>query len=558
MAAALAASGSALADDTAGDHAAGDHATDIELNLDALYMQPGGTLSTGPDRIGLDRALGLEAEPGLAAGVRVVPAWDVPLEFELNYAGLRFDEQRLADRSFSLVGVDVTSGASTIDSDWQLDQLDLLGVFRLAEVMPAVEALGIDLRAGLGLRLLDARYELRERGSAASPQSGFAELTSEDAVAHVSAAYWPALDVELGVSLTGTPASGREMLDAAAWAGYRVAESTQIRLGYRYLGHEFDDEANVDYAVEAYGAQLGLSYVWGTTLGVMRADTDDDGVPDADDRCPKTSPGAAVDDFGCEPDADGDGVADAADECPGTPAGVVVDDAGCVMDSDADGVPDGQDQCPDTQPGQAVERDGCPFDADGDGVLDPVDECPDTPAGVVVDANGCGADFDGDGVVNGVDRCANTPSGTPVGPDGCETQPLPDSIASCSDTGAEALACATVGDEITVPDIRFASGSARLDLEAQESTDTLARVMRAQPALVIEIQGHTDAQGDEDANQRLSELRARSVMNAIIRQGISPGRLIANGYGELRPVASNDTAEGRAKNRRVVIRVTER
>ncbi|MEM7216883.1 MAG: OmpA family protein [Pseudomonadota bacterium] len=92
-------------------------------------------------------------------------------------------------------------------------------------------------------------------------------------------------------------------------------------------------------------------------------DSDGDGVYDADDRCPNTPAGTAVDATGCEPsgpgDADGDGVTDDIDRCPTTPAGVEVDSRGCALDGDGDGVPDYRDRCPDSERGARVDADGC-------------------------------------------------------------------------------------------------------------------------------------------------------------------------------------------------------
>ena len=88
-------------------------------------------------------------------------------------------------------------------------------------------------------------------------------------------------------------------------------------------------------------------------------------------------------------DTDGDGVPNIDDKCPGTPPGVTVDSDGCPLDSDGDGVNDDLDKCPGTPPGTTVGTNGCPLDSDGDGVYDDVDQCPGTPAGVEVEANGC-------------------------------------------------------------------------------------------------------------------------------------------------------------------------
>lgn len=88
-------------------------------------------------------------------------------------------------------------------------------------------------------------------------------------------------------------------------------------------------------------------------------------------------------------DSDKDGVIDANDKCPGTAAGVAVDAKGCPLDSDKDGIIDGNDNCPGTAAGVAVDAKGCPLDSDKDGVIDSADQCPNTRAGLAVDRKGC-------------------------------------------------------------------------------------------------------------------------------------------------------------------------
>ena len=77
--------------------------------------------------------------------------------------------------------------------------------------------------------------------------------------------------------------------------------------------------------------------------------------------------------------------------------------------------------------------------------------------------------------------------------------------------------------------------------------------MAANPALKIEVQGHTDNLGGDDYNQKLSEARANSVMIWLTQHGVVAGRVTAKGYGKARPVADNNSDEGRMKNRRVEI-----
>jgi len=165
-------------------------------------------------------------------------------------------------------------------------------------------------------------------------------------------------------------------------------------------------------------------------------DADEDGVADADDQCPDTPAGTAVDATGCPQttgptDSDGDGVIDADDDCPDTPSTVTVDANGCPVsvpgtpDADGDGVHDDIDQCGDTPADAAVDANGCAAsqrDHDHDGVSDQDDECPDTAANLTVDAVGCAEnqlDTDRDGVFDDADDCAGTPVGTRVDQFGC-------------------------------------------------------------------------------------------------------------------------------------------
>ncbi len=113
-------------------------------------------------------------------------------------------------------------------------------------------------------------------------------------------------------------------------------------------------------AVDPFG-QIGVTVFLGDVSPYPLRDSDGDGVPDINDKCPGTPPGQPVDENGCEfpPDSDGDGVLDDRDACPGTPNGVAVDDRGCPLDGDGDGVPDHKDKCADSLAGARVGDDGC-------------------------------------------------------------------------------------------------------------------------------------------------------------------------------------------------------
>lgn len=99
--------------------------------------------------------------------------------------------------------------------------------------------------------------------------------------------------------------------------------------------------------------------------------------------------------------------------------------------------------------------------------------------------------------------------------------------------------------------VDFASGSASIVKQSRAALDSLALVLRRCSVKTIEIGGHTDAQGSENVNQRISQARAEAVLAALIRRGVPRTMLSAKGYGESTPIADNETPEGRARNRRI-------
>jgi len=101
--------------------------------------------------------------------------------------------------------------------------------------------------------------------------------------------------------------------------------------------------------------------------------------------------------------------------------------------------------------------------------------------------------------------------------------------------------------------VNFASGKAKFAPGSEAKLDELYESLKAYPDLRIEIQGYTDSWGKASANKALSEKRAKAVMNYLIDKGIASYRLKAVGYGEVNPIASNQTTAGRAKNRRIEI-----
>lgn len=113
----------------------------------------------------------------------------------------------------------------------------------------------------------------------------------------------------------------------------------------------------------------------------------------------------------------------------------------------------------------------------------------------------------------------------------------------------------TAGSVIALRNIFFNTASFELLPASNAELDKLVRLLKANPTLRIELGGHTDNVGNDAANQKLSEQRANAVRDYVVGQGIEGARITAKGYGETRPVATNDTEEGRAQNRRTEVRV---
>lgn len=176
-----------------------------------------------------------------------------------------------------------------------------------------------------------------------------------------------------------------------------------------------------------------------------------------------------------------------------------------VVDSDGDGVPDDRDQCPGTPEGVAVDANGCPLDEDGDGVPDYLDKCPGTPKGVKVDENGC----------------------------------------------------AIAGQSLVLNNVYFAYDSDKLTAQAVKTLDKASAGLAKNPQIRIRLEGHADSTGTDGYNLGLSERRANTVRKYLVSKGLEASRLSVQAYGESRPQASNDTDEGRAKNRRVELKIAE-
>jgi outer membrane protein OmpA-like peptidoglycan-associated protein len=337
-----------------------------------------------------------------------------------------------------------------------------------------------------------------------------------------------------------------------------------------------------------WGAQVGLSLRMGGGHHGSPKDSDKDGVANPVDRCPATPVGKTVDANGCaanQLDGDHDGVSDETDRCDGTGFGETVDTDGCAAsqkDDDHDGVMNPVDQCAGTEQGQAVNGSGCSAsqrDEDADGVSDAIDQCPNTPAGEAVNARGCflERDSDGDNVPDKRDRCPNTPAGVSADANGCpivvpaapderdtDGDRVPDKRDRCPDTpkgeAADANGCAILFNKgtrsVVLRGVTFLPGRATLTPEAREILRDVASQLVENPQYRVQVSGHTDIRGTRAKNLRLSLARARTVETFLEANGVPPTQVTAKGFGPDVPIASNKTAAGRAKNRRVELNRT--
>ncbi len=258
-------------------------------------------------------------------------------------------------------------------------------------------------------------------------------------------------------------------------------------------------------------------------------------------------------------DSDGDGLLDPMDACPQQPEDKdgFEDTNGCPdPDNDQDGILDGADTCPDEaedKDGDA-DDDGCPeedaiADRDGDGIPDDKDLCPDEPEDKdgIEDANGCPEDdADQDGILDADDTC-------PLKPETVNT--FEDTDGCPDEKPAVQVTCKSIelGDNIF-----FETGRYVIQERSFPLLDNIAKTLNENPQIrKVRIEGHTDNQGEAAANEKLSTQRVWVVREYLAEKGVDKSRLAYRGYGQTRPIASNDTDEGRAKNRRVEISIID-
>jgi type IX secretion system PorP/SprF family membrane protein len=283
---------------------------------------------------------------------------------------------------------------------------------------------------------------------------------------------------------------------------YRVKQSPSLLLQLHQnrfiLGYSYDLPGGALQNYQNGSHELVLGYVLRSASD--KIDTDNDGVINKKDKCPDQA--GPIENKGCPwGDEDGDGLTDNLDKCPGMKG--PLENNGCPWsDSDGDGLTDNLDKCP-NQKGD-IANNGCPKqDSDGDGIEDALDNCPMTK---------------GD----------ETNNGCPI----------------VTETQKKAI-------DKAITSLEFETGKAVIVSTSFPALDMLAMMLEEKSDWNLLLEGHTDNVGEDNSNMKLSEDRAKAVSNYLIKKGIAAERIDVKFYGETKPVASNDTDEGRRMNRRV-------
>ena len=329
----------------------------------------------------------------------------------------------------------------------------------------------------------------------------------------------PSLSLGGGYSFLGDSSYGTVNPGAGLTLWFSENVGLELTTKYKKSYGERGTATNVD-APSFFQHTAGLIFKFGGK------DTDKDGIYDKEDACPEV---AGLKQFNGCPDTDGDGIVDGSDACPEV-AGLAALN-GCP-DADGDGITDANDACPEVAGLAALK--GCP-DADKDGVADKDDKCPSV-AGPKENAGCPWADTDKDGVADKDDECPEVAG--PASNKGCP----------------EVTAAVLESVKVEAKSIYFNSGKATFKSEdVPVKIESISSLLKQYPNAKFSIEGHTDSDGSDAFNQKLSQERADVVRNALIERGLKPANLTAVGYGESKPVATNKTAAGKAKNRRTEV-----
>jgi outer membrane protein OmpA-like peptidoglycan-associated protein len=348
----------------------------------------------------------------------------------------------------------------------------------------------------------------------------------------VSALSAPLFGCNQAAVLRGRAAGLGTVVENAEHAGAMTCAPRELALAKSHLhfavvdldqGELSNAEAHLAIADPNANAALSMSPP-DKCGGRVEGDRDGDGYPDEADKCPDNPEtwNGFEDEDGCpdDPDTDGDGITDSRDMCMLEPEDLdgYLDDDGCPEpDNDVDGILDGADKCPrdPEDPDGFQDEDGCPDkDNDNDGIFDVDDACPNQPGAPGGERPGC-------------------PQKNP-------------------------LVVVTAKEIRITQQIFFDFNKATILPRSFPVLDAVRDVLKDNPQITLEIQGHTDNVGQGAYNLKLSQSRADSVRQYLISKGgVSAGRMTAKGYGMTQPIVPNNTDANRALNRRVQFIRTE-
>lgn len=330
----------------------------------------------------------------------------------------------------------------------------------------------------------------------------------------------------------------------------------------RYVSFNLGAGAGVLPGVGAPDYRMFAGFALAPSFDPNARDSDKDGIVDGMDRCVKEPEDLDQfqDEDGCpELDNDADSIPDNLDECTNDPEDDDgwLDTDGCPdPDNDRDAILDVADRCPNDAetPNGYLDDDGCPDekpvdDTDNDGYRDDVDRCPYDAEDFdqFQDEDGCPeTDNDNDGIPDLSDRCINVR----------EVFNGIDDEDGCPDEGRVVVE----RDNIRILEkIYFDSGKDTIQDRSSELISEIASTLNNHPEILkLRVEGHTDSVGSDIRNLNLSQARAEAVVRALVVAGVDANRLDAAGFGEMRPIASNDSEEGRQENRRVEFIIVER
>lgn len=318
-----------------------------------------------------------------------------------------------------------------------------------------------------------------------------------------------------------------------------------VDLGGQYV-HPLDDKLDM---VDDGGSDAYFMPWLGFNLNFKGAkDSDGDGIIDSKDGAPYDA-----EDFDGYQDTDGipdldndkDGIPDVRDGAPNDPEdrdGFQDNDGIPDLDNDKDGIPDVRDGAPNDPEDKDgfKDADGIPDpDNDNDGIPDVRDKAPGTDETVR-------NNIDTKETYNGFEDEDGVPDTKPVVEQPKPEEPKPvlrDRIS--------------MEQDFSLKGVQFEIGSANLTTEARNILQEVVEAMKANPNVKVEIQGHTDNTGGAAMNKKLSEDRAASVKTYMVNNGIAADRMTTSGFGYDKPIATNDTVEGRTENRRIEFHIVK-